>query len=203
MNINYLNRIKFFNIEEKLSQETNPGTFKEILDMVYEDKIILLVDNAGNILGISVNTGCENILEDNVAQAIFEKRYCCCPVMPWVLKALECKAVGKVITDVTENSETGEVVITLSNGTTEVLIEGTSETSRNSDFETYATPTSNIRIDPEDLDSHIDVETAIARYLRATYQRYLSKYADPQFIYEYDENENVYVVDDVKWGRRI
>lgn len=203
MNINELNRIKFFNIEEELSKEAAPGTFKEILDMVYADHIIPLVDNTGAILGISVNPGCNDILKDNIARMIFEKRYAMLPVMVWVLKALECKATGKVITDVAENSETGEVVITLSNGTTEVLIEGTSETSRNSDSETYATPTSNIRIDPEDLDSHIDVETAIARYLRATYQRYLSKYADPQFLYEYDENENIYIVDDVKWGRRI
>ena len=123
-NINELNRIKFLNIEEHLSQETDPGTFKEILDMVYEDKIIPLIDNAGNILGISVDPGCETILEDSIAQAIFEKRYCCRPVMPWVLKALECKAIGKVITRVVEDADTGEVIITLDNGTEEVLIEG-------------------------------------------------------------------------------
>lgn len=202
-NINELNRIKFLNIEEHLSQETDPGTFKEILDMVYEDKIIPLIDNAGNILGISVDPGCETILEDSIAQAVFEKRYCCRPVMPWVLKALECKAVGKVITRVVEDADTGEVIITLDNGTEEVLIEGIprEELPRSYSYDDGA-PTSDIRVEVEDLDDSVDEEIAIARYLRDTYQRYLAKDANPQFTYTYDDVDECYIVNDVKWGRK-
>ena len=203
MNINDLNRIKFLNIEEELMKETEPGTFKEILDMVYADQIIPLVDNAGTILGISVDPGCGDILKDNIAQAIFEKRYLLRPVMPWVLKALECKAVGKVITDVAENAETGEVVITLENGITETLIEGIEIPKPEDILTTYVTPTDDIRIEIEDLDPEVDTTTAIARYLRSTYQRYLSRDAAIQFKYVYDPDDECYIVNDVKWGRRI
>lgn len=205
MNINELNRIKFFNIEAELRKDMEPGTFKEILDMVYNDTIIPLVNNEGTILGISVNSGCDDILKDNIAQIVFEQRYAMHPVMLWVMKALECKATGMIIKEVLENNETGEVAVVLNDGVTKLLIEGCDRQcmyDEDGDSELGA-PTSNIRIDYEDLDPDIDVDVAIARYLRSTYQRYLSRDARPQFTYEYDEYDDTYIVNDVKWGRRI
>lgn len=200
MNINELNRIKYINIDEHMSGvEYGEGSLKQIIDMVYDEKIIPIINKEGEIVGISVNSGANNIIEDNIAQVKFEKAYCCKPVMEWVIKALDYKAARKIISEVVED-ENGLRVI-FDNGECDILCERTAR----SPYEHTEPDCNGIEIPLDELGDFEDDDAeynAIARWLRDTYDRYLSGNANPQFIYEYDEDEGVYLVNEVKWGRK-
>ena len=195
MNINELNRIKMVNIEEKLAGvERGTGTFKEILDNVMSGVIIPLIDNSGNIVGMNFDTKVANLIDDCIEQRKFEMRYCCKPVMSWVLKALELKADRKVIVEVIENSEGIKVV---------------TETGETIDIETYYRPSARPAVElPSEVDiaaSEIrgdDVMKEVKKYLRNTYNHYLSGFAgDP--VVNASEDGETYHVTNISGGRKI
>lgn len=199
MNINELNRIKVVNIEEAVAGvERGTGTFKEILDNVMSGVIIPLIDNAGHIVGINFDSKVDNLIQDSIEQRKFEMRYCCKPVMAWCLKALQLKADGKVIEEVIENEE-GIKVVT---NTGEVI-----------DIETYYIPNVKEPAAPRvELPSEVDIAASeirgddvmkeIKKYLRNTYNHYLSGFAgDP--IVNASEDGETYHVTNINWGRKI
>lgn len=197
MNINELNRIKTVNIEEAVAGvERGSGTFKEILDNVMSEVIIPLVDNAGRIIGMNFDTKVENLIQDSIEQRKFEIRYCCKPIMAWVMKSLQLKADGKVIAEVIENEE-GIKVVT---NTGEII-----------DIETYYIPnTNNPAVERVQLPSELKIpyddcdaedEDEVIAYLRNTYDHYLSgKHEKP--IVEFDDDEEVIKVTNIYWGRK-
>ena len=196
MNINELNRIKMVNIEEKLAGvERGTGTFKEILDNVMAGVIIPLTDNSGRIVGMNFDTKVENLIEDCIAQRKFEMRYCCKPVMNWVLKALELKADRKVIAEVIENEEGIKVV---------------TETGEVIDIETYYIPNTKAAAPAEELPTEVDIAADsleevnlanVKKYLRDTYNRYLSGFAGDPTIEVSEDGANVHV-SNIYWGRK-
>lgn len=197
MNINELNRIKVVNIEEAVAGvERSSGTFKEIFDNVMGGVIIPLVDNAGRIVGINFDTKVENLIQDSIEQRKFEIRYCCKPIMAWCLKALQLKADGKVIAEVIENEEGIKVVTDAG----EII-----------EIETYYIPdTKEPEVHAEELPSELDIATGslgevnmanVKKYLRDTYNRYLSGFAGDPTIEVSDDGGNVHV-SNINWGRK-
>lgn len=204
MNINELNRIKTVNIEEAVAGvERGTGTFKEILDNVMNGVIIPLVDNSGRIVGINFSTNVTNIIEDCIEQRKFEIRYCCKPVMDWALAALTIKADGKAVAEVIENAEEGIKVITTAGETITI-----SEPRRVAESHHAAAEELPEEVDidmdeiePEDSSCQALVK-AVKKHLRNTYEHYLSGFAgDPEI--EEDEEEGVYHVSNIHWGRKI
>lgn len=195
MNINELNRITTINIEAAVENvERGSGTFKEILDNVMSNIIVPLVNNAGTIIGISFNTATDNIIQDNIEQRKFEMRYCCKPVMAWVLKALQIKADGKVVAEVIENDEGIKVVTDQG----EVI-----------EIESYArqyhaaSPTITL---PSEVDIPMsevpeDDMKAVKKYLRDTYGHYLSGFDDDPTVTVDEEQECLHVTN-ISWGRK-
>lgn len=197
MNINELNRIKMVNIEEKLAGvERGTGTFKEILDNVMAGVIIPLTDNSGHIVGMNFDTKVENLIEDCIAQRKFEMRYCCKPVMKWVLKALELKADRKVVAEVIENEE-GIKVVT---DTGEVI-----------DIETYYRPSTREAAPKVELPGEVDIPASeirgddvmaeVKKYLRNTYDHYLSGFAGDPTVNASEDGET-YHITNINWGRK-
>lgn len=197
MNINELNRIKMVNIEEKLAGvERGTGTFKEILDNVMAGVIIPLTDNSGRIVGMNFDTKVENLIEDCIAQRAFEMRYCCKPVMVWVLKALELKADRKVVAEVIENEEGIKVV---------------TEAGEVIDIETYHRPSAREVAPAVELPSEVDIPASeihsddvmaeVKKYLRNTYNHYLSGFAGDPEVNSAEDGE-VYRVTNIHWGRK-
>lgn len=196
MNINELNRIKVVNIEEATAGVARgTGTFKEILDNVMNGVIIPLVDNAGHIVGINFDSKVDNLIQDSIEQRKFEIRYCCKPVMAWCLKSLQLKADGKVIEEVIENEE-GIKVVT---NTGEVI-----------DIETYYVPDVKEIAPAEELPTELDIAADsleevnlanVKKYLRDTYNRYLSGFAGDPTIEVSEDGANVHV-SNIYWGRK-
>lgn len=193
MNINELNRIKVVNIEEAVAGvERGSGTFKEILDNVMSGVIIPLIDNAGRIIGMNFDTKVENLIQDSIEQRKFEIRYCCKPIMAWVMKALQLKADGKVIAEVIDNEE-GIKVVT---NTGEVI-----------DIETYHIPNTRETAPAEELPSEVEIpygeaeEATINAYLRNKYNHYLSGKHEAPTV-EFDDENEVIKVSNIHWGRK-
>lgn len=196
MNINELNRIKTVNIEEAVAGvERGTGTFKEILDNVMSGVIIPLIDNAGRIVGMNFDTKVDNLIQDSIEQRKFEIRYCCKPVMAWVMKSLQLKADGKVIAEVIDNEEGIKVVTDAG----EVI-----------DIETYYIPNTREAAPAEELPSELDIATGsleevnlanVKKYLRDTYNRYLSGFAGDPTIEVSEDGANVHV-SNIYWGRK-
>lgn len=198
MNINELNRIKMVNIEEKLAGiERGTGTFKEILDNVMSGVIIPLTDNSGRIVGMNFDTKVTDLIEDCIEQRKFEMRYCCKPVMNWVLKALELKADRKIIAEVIENEEGIKVV---------------TETGEVIDIETYYRPSATSATPKVELPAEVDIPASeissddvmngVKKYLRNTYNHYLSGFAGDPTVNASEDGET-YHVTNINWGRKI
>lgn len=196
MNINELNRIHPINIAEAVAgTERSSGTFKEILDNVMSGVIQPLIDNSGTVVGMSFNTKVENLIQDCIEQRKFEIRYWGKPVMKWVCKALELKADNKQVAEVIENDEGVKVVL---------------ESGEVIDIETYCllsnTPDVKVNL-PTEIDipaSEIhgdDVMTEVKKYLRNTYNHYLSGFAGDPTI-NAAEDGNVFRVTNIHWGRK-
>lgn len=196
MYINELNRITTVNIEAAVAgTQRGSGTFKEILDNVMADVIVPIVNNAGMIIGMSFNTKTDNIVQDNIEQKKFEIRYCCKPVMEWVLKSLELKADRKVIAEVIED-ETGIKVVTDQGEVIEI--------------ETYRSVTNPYREPTITLPSEVDIPMtavpdddmkAVKSYLRNTYGHYLSGVDEDPTITVDEEQECLHVTN-IHWGRK-
>lgn len=195
MNINELNRIKTLNLDAEVRNTIpNSGTFKEILDNVMSGIIIPIVQDSGMIIGMSFNTHTDNIVKDCIEQRKFEIRYCGKDVMGWVLKALTLKADGKRIAEVIENEEGIKVVTE----TGEVIDIETPAAYRNARSASVELP-SELEINKEDLRTDIPMIDAVKRYLRDTYDHYLSGFAGDPIL---EEREDTIYVSNIYWGRK-
>ena len=197
MNINELNRIRTINIEEKIANvEAGSGTYREILDKVMANEIIPIVSNSGMIVGISYDSKVDNLIDDNIAQIAFEKRYRGKDVMGYVLSALKLKANGSEIADVQEDASGIRVILT--SGEVIVVAEYRTPVARP---EPVALPES-LDIPLEQFGTEEDVNIkAVKSYLRNKYDHYLSgDYADPDI--ELDAENGVIKITNIHWGRK-
>lgn len=204
MNINELNRINPINVEAETDKaRANSGTFKEILDKVYDGSIRPLINNSGEIIGISYDAGAATIVEDNIAERVFAKRYANLPVMEWTLAALKMRADGKVIAEVTESEEDG-IYVTFESGEVEVIQESRKRRSyEDEDDESYEDDSApdSVEIPYSELENPYS-EKAIKAYLRDTYNRYLSGTATKQFDAEPDDEDEIVKITNIAWGRK-
>lgn len=80
------------------------GTFAEIYDMVLWGKIKLLTQG-DQVVGISVNSGTNNVEMDNLAGRNFSKAYCCKDVMAMVKTAMALNVAGLGPDDIVEDKD--------------------------------------------------------------------------------------------------
>lgn len=200
-NINQYNRIKTINVEERVAEvAAGSGTYKEILDKVMANEIIPIVDGSGMIVGISYDSKVTNLIEDNIAQVAFEKRYRGINVMNYVLSALELKANNADIADVQEDEQGIRVV--LASGEVVTIVERPTPASTNNCCGERAALPEEVELTADDLNLGCVEDATIAdvkKYLRDTYDHYLSgQHEDPDINAE----ENVLKVSNIHWGRK-
>lgn len=199
MNINELNRIKTINIEEKVADiQYGTGTYREIHDKVFAEEIIPIVNNYGMIVGISYDSKVENLIEDNIAQIAFERRYRGKDVMKYVMTALQLKATNAQVADIQEDDMGIRVI--LNNGEV-VEVEERHQPEVTEQLATVELPFE-LSIPTLAIAQYGDINiNNIKKYLRDTYDHYLSgEYADPE--YTIDENEGMIEVKYIHWGRK-
>lgn len=202
MNVNELFRT--VNVEARLADvKSCSGTFQEIKELVYDNKIVPIVNNAGNITGISVDYGCKDLIEDNIQGMIFQKKYCGKPVMQWYETAVKAKMSGKAIEEVEDpcqvkkQAESPKTVVNESigpdrdRGYTRNDLPADLDITRN-DLEEYLNGLDRT-IDPDRL--LLDVKS----YLRHQYGYFLNSDSDISARLESD----VVKVRNIAWGRRI
>lgn len=204
MNINELNRIKTVNVEEKVAEVVaGSGTFKEILDKVMANEILPIVSNSGNIVGISYDSKVSNLIDDNIAQVAFEKRYQGIDVMSYVLTALKLKADNAQIAEVQEDEEGIRVI--LNNGEV-VVVRSYAQASEDRPAKVVEELPSEVEITYDEADSHSieegpEEDKMTLKYLRDKYNHYLSG-AHPAPTIEYDDEARLIKVSNIHWGRK-
>lgn len=197
MNINELNRVRTINIDEQVADVVaGSGTYREIHEKVFSRDIIPIQDNYGNIIGISYDSKVTNLIDDNIAQVAFEKRYRGINVMRYVLTALQLLATNANVAEIQED-EMGERVV-LANG--EVIIVRERHVAP-AVRERLELPNA-VEITAADLDvDNLEGVTIadVKRYLREKYDHYLSgNYEDPDMAVE----DDVIKVTNIYWGRK-
>ena len=194
---------KHFDVETPMKGvKAGTGTFKEILDGVLSDKIYPLTYADGTVVGLGYDTG-KSGAEDSMEQRIFERKYSGIDVMSYFEKAFEIKMAGKAVTEVEETNR--YIAVHYVDGTEEVLY-GRKDcrcAERDEDVEISDDKPSEVLIDADELGEPTD--SAIKKYLRNKYGRYLSGDADEKFKAELVEegDKMVWKVTDIKWGRKI
>lgn len=190
MNINEI--FKSINVEKPLENITaGEGTFQEILNKVNDGTIYPLTNNAGDIVGIGVETGKVGA-EDSIEQTIFEKRYCCKPVMVWALAAFKSKFGIKPIAEVNETADYVEVVY--ADGEVETISGYKSAAVAENDELPDCLVIAYDEL-PDDFD-----EDDIRDYLRETYDHYLAKGCELEI--DDDADEEIVSVSGIEWGRK-
>lgn len=130
MNINELNKIKTINVGKVIDETVvGSGTFKELLDNVYNETIIPLVDSEGEIVGINYDTKKESLIDDNMEELRFQLKYLDKNIIYWIQKCLELKAKEKEEPEVEETKD--YIKVTLKSNNQSIYIEG----YRNNDYE--------------------------------------------------------------------
>ena len=204
MNINELNRIKTVNVEEKVAEVVaGSGTFKEILDKVMANEILPIVSNSGNIVGISYDSKVSNLIDDNIAQVAFEKRYQGINVMDYVLTALKLKADNAQIAEVQEDADGIRVI--LNNGEV-VVVRSYSHNSETCPARITEELPSEVEITYDEADNYgieegPEEDKMTLKYLRDKYGHYLSG-AHPAPTIEYDDEACLIKVSNIHWGRK-
>ena len=198
-NINEFNRIKTVNVEERTAEVVaGSGTYKEILDKVMADEIIPIVSPSGAIVGISYDSKVTNLIDDNIAQVAFEKRYRGINVMSYVMSALELKANNAVIADVQEDAAGIRVI--LENGEVVTVVEKPVRAAQAA-REAEVLP-SEVEIPYAEVNSRgIADEKGVRALLREKYNHYLSGECPAPEI-EFDDANNVVKVTGIHWGRK-
>lgn len=202
-NINEFNRIKTINVEERTSEVVaGSGTYKEILDKVMANEIIPIVSPSGVIVGISYDSKVTNLIDDNIAQVAFEKRYRGINVMGYVMSALELKATNARIAEVQEDA-TGIRVI-LENGEVVTVVEKPVRVAQ-AEREAEVLP-SEVEITYDEADNYgieegPEEDKMTLKYLRDKYDHYLSG-AHPAPTIEYDDEARLVKVSNIHWGRK-
>lgn len=201
MNINELNRIKTINVDEKVANViAGSGTYKEIIDKVMANEIIPIVDERGTIVGISYDSKVTNLIEDNIAQVAFEKRYRGINVMHYVMTALEIKANGGTVAEVQEDENGIRVV--LGSGEVITIIERTTPAPMSNRCSEHEALPEEVELTANDLNLGSVEDATIAdvkKYLRDSYNHYLSgQHEDPDI----EAEDNVLKVSNIHWGRK-
>lgn len=184
---------KHINLEdEKAKAPTYAGTFTELYELVKSEKVTLVTQNDGQVIGIYVESGTNNVMLDDLAGRNFQKAYGSKPMMQWVEILVDAVHTGKEITKINEEEGTcliaGEVVTF-------------SEKHRAHSYSHQPDLPTEVVIDVDvDLDGEVSEKT-IANYLRNEYDHYLSGFETP-FEYEVDEEEGIVEVTNINWGRK-
>ena len=204
MNINELNRIKTVNVEEKVAEVVaGSGTFKEILDKVMANEILPIVSNSGNIVGISYDSKVSNLIDDNIAQVAFEKRYRGIDVMSYVLTALTLKADNAQIAEVQEDAEGIRVILT--NGEVVVVRSYARASEAGPAKVVEELPnTEEITYDEADacgIECGPNGDKMVLKHLRDKHNRYLAGgFPAPTIVY--DDDARVIRISNIIWGRK-
>ena len=204
MNVNELFRT--VNIEARLAGvEACSGTFQEIKELVYDNKIVPIVDNAGNNKGICVDYGCKDLIEDNIQGKIFEKKYSGKPVMQWYEAAIKGKMSGKAIEEVEDPCQ-------VNNEVESTNMPDLSDTDESEDSDRAYTRNDlprHLDISVDDLERYLNslnrsidedrLLLDVKSYLRHEYGYFLNGESDISARIDND----VVKVRDIAWGRRI
>ena len=206
MNVNELFRT--VNIEARLAGvEACSGTFQEIKELVYDNKIVPIVDNAGNVKGICVDYGCKDLIEDNIQGKIFEKKYSCKPVMQWYEAAIKGKMSGKAIEEVEDPCQVNNEA-----ESTDMVDLSDTDESDDSDMDRGYTRNdlpASLDISVHDLETYLNslnrsidedrLLLDVKSYLRHEYGYFLNGESDISARID----DDVVKVRDIAWGRRI
>lgn len=204
MNINELNRIKTVNVEEKVAEVVaGSGTFKEILDKVMANEILPIVSNSGNIVGVSYDSKVSNLIDDNIAQVAFERRYQGIDVMSYVLAALKLKADNAQIAEVQEDEEGIRVIL---NNSEVVVIRSYARSSepRPERVVEELPNTEEISYDEAaacGIECSPNGDKMVLKHLRDKHNRYLAG-GLPAPTIEYDDDARVIRITNIIWGRK-
>ena len=205
---------------------TYDGSFKTIYNMVKENKIKLLTRNGG-VVGISVDSGTGSLEKDNLAAVNFSKVYSIYTAETYVGTTMMLLKAGVEVNDIVEENSSvkiylyregkilnayGEAVIELSDEDLEgITMDNIREALDEAYNAKYApkhehtapkTVESDNIVIPADEARNVDISStsAIKRYLRNKYQRFLQGGCVPQAT----ENEDGSItVSDVAWGRTM
>jgi hypothetical protein len=178
--------------EEKAKAPTYAGTFTELYELVKSEKVTLVTQNDGQVIGIYVESGAGNMMLDDLAGRNFQSAYGSKPMMQWVEILVDAVHKGKEVTEINEDE-----------GTCLIAGEVVTFSEKHSDHSTSHTdlPTE-VVIDVEyDLDGEVSEKT-IANYLRNEYDHYLSGTAGRQFTVKYEEGDEEVTVSNIQWGRK-
>ena len=209
MNINDLNKIHPINIEARVGEVEADGTFKEILNAVLEGKIEPIVNNVGDIIGGSYNMPATDLVEDNINQIRFERRYWGKPLMSWMEKSLQLKVDSKVeVYGIKEVVEDGDDIKVILNNDEEIEI--SKKVNYNYDDD------ENENSLPEEIYLYRDLEIEdgipsimafnsardIRKAVKNTYGYFLAKSYDVEKNLDYDEKSDDWILKNVQWGRK-
>lgn len=197
------------------------GSFKSIYNMVMQDKIKLLLKN-GSVVGISVNSGTGSVEEDNLASYKFAEAYDSYDAMQYVNAAFILKNAGVVVDDIDESKGEIHIYLYRQGKMLDINCDVLVDVSDNNDVtlsnvrqkidEAYAAlhaceqcaSDDEVEFD-EELPEEVEIDEddvieagSIADYLRETYGHYLAKGNE----FEWDYNDDVYTVWNIKWGRK-
>ena len=197
MNINDLlkQQRQFINIDKELEgTQPNSGKREDIIKDIYSGRIIPITTNSGEIIGISVNSEVKDIVEDNIAQARFERQYLNLPIMDWVLSALQNKYNNISLEEALKQAEEEESVR---------LQEKRESNSYNDELpESLDVDISEIDGYDNDYDeTDSDNINSVKRYLREEYGHYLNK--QNPFDLEMDSDGETLYISNIVWGRKI
>jgi len=192
--MNIKNLVKSINIEASAaSVVAGSGTFKNILDRVYDRTMCPLINNNGDILGFSYNTGLDNI-QDNIEKEKFKRAYIGKPVMYWFEKCLELSYSKPIIAKVIED---GDDIRVIANDGEEIII---SKPYKQPEFETYTYKEPLPDTVMIELDDIQDISFSTVRnYLRRKYGYCLARGIQPDI----NINNDIVEVTNIEWGRKL
>lgn len=188
-------RIKSINVDQCFEEaDYSAGTFREILEAVYTGKIRPLVNNWGNVVGISYDAGSHDMVEDNIAQRIFERRYAGKPVMKWAEEAFK---LYEAWVDISQVQEDGDEIAVIARDGERIQISGYGPKPYRQDPELPET----VDISANEISAVEDKE--IKKYLRNTYNHYLAKGCNICYESATKDNLDYIHVSDIRWGRKL
>ena len=205
---------------------TYDGTFKTIYNMVKENQIKLLT-RYGQVVGMSVNSGTGSVELDNVAAERFNHAYDAYTAYNYLQTAMALKKARAQVDDIVEESgkvkiylygegkildEQCNIVVALND---EQVREATMENVRQLLDDAYEAKyaskhehtaprecDSDNLVIPADEAHNVDISStsAIKRYLRNKYQRFLQGGCVPQAV---RNDDGSITVSDIAWGRTM
>lgn len=159
------------------------GTFTELVNLVNEGAVKLVKD-CGVVVGIYVESGCDDLLLDELSGRNFEAVYRCKPVMQWVSIIVYADGSIEAIDEVK-----GTCIV---NGQ-EVRFQAAQVVK-----EELPTEVNNV---PIDLEGGTEL-SQVRHYLKETYRHCLARGSRPTIVYNNDEAQTCNV-SNIEWGRAV